>query len=153
MDFIGPFPETELSIHDWLTISWPGIEHFDKKGFTIEVDQSRTEVKFTHILLIVDYFSRFVWAFPTCGDNQDKVIHCLSWLLPITGNPIGIYVDKGHHFSSGKTQLFLSEQSILWIPSPVSAKKAIGIAEKSNDLLQCILKKVRIRRTRWPLDV
>jgi hypothetical protein len=135
MDFIGPFPLTELTTKEWLRISWPGIEHFNSQGFTIDTSALQTIKTFTHILLIVDYFSRFVWAFPTCGDTQDEVVQCLSWLLPITGNPVGVYLDKGGHFSGQKTQLFLKDQGILWIPSPVSAKKATGMAEKSNDLL------------------
>jgi hypothetical protein len=47
----------------------------------------------------------------------------------------------------------LKDQGILRIPSPVSAKKATGIAEKSNDLLQRILKKIRVSRDKWPLNV
>jgi hypothetical protein len=60
MDFIGPFPLTELTTKEWLRISWPGIEHFNNQGFTIDTSALYTNKTFTYILLIVDYFSRFV---------------------------------------------------------------------------------------------
>jgi hypothetical protein len=62
-------------------------------------------------------------------------------------------LNKGGYFSGQKTQLFLKDQGILWILSPVGAKKATGMAEKSNDLLQRILKKIRVGKDKWPPDV
>jgi hypothetical protein len=40
----------------------------------------------------------------------------------------------------------------LWIASPVAAKKATGMVEKANNLIQRVLKKERLG-TKWPLRV
>jgi hypothetical protein len=43
--------------------------------------------------MIIEYFNRFIRAFPTIGDTQDEVIRCLTWLYDTDGAPIGLYTD------------------------------------------------------------
>lgn len=156
MDFIGPFPEASCSWTEALAHSLPQFTKVKEDGFTFNTEPFHTnsaDAKFTHILLIVDYASRFVWAFPTVGDTQDEVIRCLSWLFGITGPSIAAYTDRGKHFGSSRIQDFLFEYGIIWIPSPVAAKKATGLSEKCNDLLQRILKKIAVHKHDWPLFI
>jgi transposase InsO family protein len=97
-------------------------------------------VPWRYILVIVDYFSRFVWAFLCITDDQKEVIRCLGELFEQEGIPVGFYADPGTHFGAD-TQTFAKERGALWITSPVAAKKSTGMVEKVNDILQRILKK------------
>lgn len=67
-------------------------------------------IAFTHILMIIDYFSRFVRASPTVGKDQEEVIRCLTWLTAIIGICLAAYTDEGGHFAGIKTQNFLKER-------------------------------------------
>jgi len=95
---------------------------------------------FRFILLIIDYFSRFIWAYACVSNDQDETIACLDDLFSRYGVPIAFYSDEGPHFQS-RTQDFARERGITWITSPVAAKRSTGMAEKANDLLQLVLKK------------
>ena len=149
IDFIGPFPKTVITIDEFLKASWPQVlKDFDFK--TVDYD---TSLAFTHVLLVVDYFSRFVWAFPCTADSQDEVIRCMRWLYSITGAAVGAYTDEGRHFAGEKIQEWFKTQGTIWVPSPVASKKSTGLAEKCNDLLQRILKKITIGVQNWPIEV
>jgi transposase InsO family protein len=65
----------------------------------------------------------------------------------------GIYTDAGKHFTGRKTQDWLWEYGTVWIAAPAAAKKAVGLVEKCNDLLQHILKKISTNPYDWPLFV
>lgn len=97
-------------------------------------------VPWRHILIIVDYFSRFVWAYPSHTDDQDEVIRVLTDLFEREGEPIGIYADAGPHFGA-RTQAFAQHHGVIWTASPSAAKRSTGIVEKANDLFQRVLKK------------
>ena len=162
MDFIGPFPDCDLTIDEILNQSYPHL-HLKRDRWTVITPESfesntvdaprnpRGFTTFSHVLLVVDYFTKFVYAFTTIGDNSDEVVRCLTWLFSLKGSPIAIYTDPGPHFESSKTQKFLNSFNVLWIPSPVGAKKATGMAEKCNNLLQRVMKKISQGNCQWPL--
>ncbi|KAI1002727.1 hypothetical protein K3495_g5475 [Podosphaera aphanis] len=105
--------------------------------------------RFTHILVVVDYFSRFIWAFPTTGTSSDKVIRCLAWLFHIFTVPIAGYSDN-QPFGSKAIKSFFTKKGSMWIPAPVEAHRAVGLAEKMVDLTQRVIKK---DGRPWPLIV
>ena len=97
-------------------------------------------VVWRYVLVIVDYFSRFCWAYLCVTDDQQEVIEALTDLFEKAGRPIGFYADPGPHFGE-ETQTFVRQRGMIWSTSPVAAKNATGMVEKTNDLLQRILKK------------
>jgi hypothetical protein len=97
-------------------------------------------VPWRYILAITDYFSRFVWAYLCQTDSSAEVTRCLRALFTREGIPIGLYADPGPHFGS-ETQTFVETQGALWITSPSAAKHATGAIEKTNDIMQRVLKK------------
>ncbi|RKF61916.1 putative eka-like protein, partial [Erysiphe neolycopersici] len=99
--------------------------------------------------MLVDYFSRFVWAFPCSTPDQAEAIRCLIWLFSIFGTPISIYADIGTHFTGGSMARFLQDHKVLFTPAPSGAKRATGMVEKMNDLLERILKK-QSNKSEWP---
>ncbi|KAI0994673.1 hypothetical protein K3495_g13509 [Podosphaera aphanis] len=55
-------------------------------------------VEVYYILVVVDYFSRFVWSEGTKSDNSEAVISTLEQIFLENGVPTGIYSDPGAHF-------------------------------------------------------
>lgn len=66
--------------------------------------------------------------------------------------PVSIYADIGTHFTGRSMMRFLQDYKVLFIPAPSGAKRATGMVEKSNDLLEIILKK-QSNKSDWPLFV
>ena len=73
--------------------------------------------------------------------DQAEVIRCLIWLFNIFGPPISIYADIGFHFTGRSMKQFLKDHKVMFTPARSVAKRATGTVEKSNDLLEMILKK------------
>ena len=113
IDFVGPFP------------SFPNAD---------------PNVPGKYVLVIVDYFSRFIWTYPCTTDDQKETINALEDLFNREGRPVGIYADPGPHFGKA-TQDYAKQHGVLWITSPSGAKKSTGMVEKANDLYQRVLQK------------
>ncbi|KAI1006688.1 hypothetical protein K3495_g1530 [Podosphaera aphanis] len=102
-----------------------------------------------YLLVAVDYFSRYVWAEPTRRNDSETVIKFLKTSnLDKIGAPVGMYMDPGPH-SGDKTRKFAEKEGIMWCNSPVAAKKAAGMVEKSVDLVQRVLKKISDGSRSW----
>jgi RNase H-like domain found in reverse transcriptase/Integrase zinc binding domain/Integrase core domain len=161
MDFVGPLPRTQVSVEELVKLCFPQITKLKDDNFTMKVKSQFTGSQandqgflvFTHILVVVDYFSRFIWAFPCTTDDCEEVIRCLSWLFPCVGTPVGIYTDEGVHFAGQATRDFLGTNGVMWIPSPVGAKKATGMVEMCNNLLSKVIKKDEDVPENWPFKV
>lgn len=127
MDFIGPFPNSDLTIDEILNLSYPHV-HIKRNKWTVLTPESfetnnvdvprnpRVFATFSYVLLVVDYFTKFVNAFATVGDDSDEVIRCHTWLFNLKGSPIAMYTDPSPHFESAKTQRFLTSFNVLWTP-------------------------------------
>ncbi|POS81910.1 hypothetical protein EPUL_006021, partial [Erysiphe pulchra] len=141
VDFVGPFPETILTREEAFRCSWPQLyDHLvqSENSQYQDLNGSLPEgtLRFTHCLVVVDYFSRFVWIFPVIRANCAEVVRCLSWLFGIRGCPVGLYTDPGKHFVGRELQDFLTSRNVLWIPSPTAAHKATGMVEKCIHIME-----------------
>jgi hypothetical protein len=160
MDFVGPFGSESLTSRQVAEFTWPQLYSTEsgrlRANTPLEVEledlPAETSKPFTYILVVVDYFSRFTWAFPCTAATSSETARCLQWIFQLQGPPIAIYSDEGTHFSGKVTQEFLSNWGVLWIPSPVAAKKATGMVEKVNDLHQRVMRKSKGAKP-WPLCV
>ncbi|RKF55485.1 putative eka-like protein [Erysiphe neolycopersici] len=134
IDFFGPFPETLLTKYEAFRCSWPQLHdiiiHSSRYNEFPEIPLSEGTLRFTHCLVVVDYFSPFVWIFIVVRANCAEVVRCLTWLFGIQGRPIGLYTDPGKHFKGVDLQDFLKSCDVEWIPSPTAPHKATGIFEK-----------------------
>ncbi|POS82380.1 hypothetical protein EPUL_006396, partial [Erysiphe pulchra] len=102
------------------------------------------------ILIAVDYFSRYIWTEAVERSDSDTVINFLkNAIFDKFGLPIGLYMDPGPHFGE-KTRNFAESCGTLWNNSPVAAKRAVGMIEKSVDILQRVLKKMTLDQKLWP---
>ncbi|KAI0993447.1 hypothetical protein K3495_g14737, partial [Podosphaera aphanis] len=153
MDFIGPLPDIDIDIYEARARLWPHlIDIHAQFGSTYgpfyenyqfepgQPSQPKTKFKLTHILVVIDYFSRFVWAFPCTEASSGEFIRCLNWLFNYLSAPVAVYSDN-QPFSSKEVTNFLEQMGSLFIPAPVGAHRAVGMVEKHNDLVERILKK------------
>ncbi|KAI1008127.1 hypothetical protein K3495_g117 [Podosphaera aphanis] len=155
MDFIGPLPEANLNLEDTIKACYPQLNKFDVHFDSNEQPLSwgfSGKSKLPHMFMVVDYFSRFVWAFSCSTPDQAEAIRCLSWLFSIFGSPISIYAGIGSHFVGRSMANYLQEQNDVFIPAPSGAKGATRMVEKLNDLLEIILKK-QSHKPDWHLFV
>lgn len=88
-------------------------------------------IKTFYILVVVDYFSRFMWSKAIVTDNSDSVISFLENIFVEHGIPVDIYADSGAHFGKA-TQKFAELHGIVWYTSPVSAKKSYRQGRKGS---------------------
>lgn len=112
IEFIGPFPPSMLE-----------------------------NVKCSHILLAIDYFSRYIWAFPCKGDTGAEVVRCLPSIFGKFGVPVGFYSDLGAHFEKA-TKDYVVGPGAVWVKSPVAARIATGMIETAVQIIQQILGKI-----------
>lgn len=135
IDFIGPLPATDLTAKELVKLNWPTIAKYDDEDYLLDFDEGfyvsedRKGLTISYILVIVDYFSRFIEAFATIGNTSYEVIRCLKWKFSRGGSPVGFYGDEGTHFTGHITKEFLRKNRVIWISTPSGAKKAIGMVE------------------------
>ncbi|KAI1003106.1 hypothetical protein K3495_g5103 [Podosphaera aphanis] len=162
MDFIGSLPDVDLDVHQARVRLWPQLSdvynqlkyaygpQFENYSFEVEQPpQPSIKFKFSHVLVVIDYFSRFVWAFPCIGASSSKVIRCLTWLFNQVSAPVATYSDN-QPFGSKAVQNFLENLGVIPIPAPVGAHRSVGIVEKHNDLIERVLEK---GCGVWPLEL
>ncbi|POS83424.1 hypothetical protein EPUL_004130, partial [Erysiphe pulchra] len=102
------------------------------------------------ILIAVDYFSRYIWTEAVERSDSDTIINFLkNAIFDKFGLPIDLYVDPGPHFGE-RTRNSAESCGTLWNNSPVAAKRAVGMIEKSVDILQKVLKKMTPDPKLWP---
>ncbi|KAI0992147.1 hypothetical protein K3495_g16039, partial [Podosphaera aphanis] len=162
MDFIGPFPKCPVGADEARKLLWPHItdvfsrfkeaygDRFENFDFNIpEATQPNNQIHFTHALIVIDYFSRFVWAFPTTSTTSSEVIRCLTWLFGIFDAPIVVYSDR-QPFASKEMKTFFKRHGTVHVSAPVASHRSVGMVEKAADLLQRVLKK---GYGYWPFEV
>ncbi len=173
MDFIGPLLLYKVTIKNVIKVLFLSLYNIKKSyintkraldqnnsvlprneldGFNIKFpDRYNSKVAYTYILLIVDYFNRFIQAFPTISDSLEEVIRCLTWIYNIKGPPVIVYTNLGSYFLLKRSQAFIKGRGVLFIPAPIKAKKATSIAEKYNYLLETIIELSLDSKKSWPL--
>ncbi|RKF72580.1 hypothetical protein GcC1_093020, partial [Golovinomyces cichoracearum] len=97
----------------------------------------------------INYFARFVWAFPTTSTTTEEVIRYLTWLFGGFDAPIAVYSDR-KPFASAEMKAFLKTFDTIHIAASIASHRSVGIAEKASDLFQQVLKK---RYGNWPSEI
>lgn len=57
----------------------------------------------SYVLIVFDYFLRFVWAHPSASADQAAVYNFwMGTLAPTYGFPQALYIDNGSHFAGSE---------------------------------------------------
>lgn len=117
MDFVGHLDSAKLTLKEAISLMWPTLSEMDIKDFAFPADfDTKFQVRiFTHLLVIVDYFTSFAHTFPVLGATASETIRCLTWLFDHEGAPVAIYSDIGTHFTGNETQNFLRKRGTLFL--------------------------------------
>ncbi|RKF55339.1 putative eka-like protein [Golovinomyces cichoracearum] len=158
MDFIGPFPKIPIGTDEARKLLWPHLtdvfsrykevfgDIFEKFDFRLpESTQADNEFHFTHILLVIDYFSRFAWAFPTTSTTSAEMISFLSWLFDVFQAPIAVYSDR-QPFASSDMKSFFKAHGTMHISALVAAHRSgywqFEITHAVKAINNCIIEKL-----------
>ena len=96
-----------------------------------------------YVLLVVDYFSRFVWAKAYISANQEAVHDFwIDTLVSIFGFPGDLYTDNGSHFIGSETVSLFESHGTHVSQAPISHPSSVGLIERN---VQIVLAQIR----RW----
>jgi hypothetical protein len=95
-----------------------------------------------YILIAVDYFSRFIWAFPYRGCTMAEVANMLvNHLTPIFGWPKAIYSHNGSHFTGEEIKELFEMQGVTHYTAPITHPSSVGLVERNVQLMMSQLRK------------
>ncbi|KAM0793640.1 hypothetical protein ACM66B_001072 [Microbotryomycetes sp. NB124-2] len=94
------------------------------------------------VLVIIDYFTRYVWAykFTTAGTGK-TTIKALTDLFRVFGQPKVLMSDNGSHFANKEVDAFCADCAIVVAKTPPYSPHTNGAVEGANGLLINALKK------------
>ena len=84
-----------------------------------------------YMLLMVDYFTRFIWAKAYRDYTKVKVIYIYyDYLTLIFGWPEGCYSDNSSHFANTEVQAIFLEHGVSHFTGPISYPLSTGLLER-----------------------
>ena len=108
-----------------------------------------------YLLVIIDEFSRFPFAFPTKDMTSETVKSCLTNLFSVFGLPSSVHSDRGTQFMSNDLRNFLVAQGISQTRTSPYNPKGNGQCERENatiwKAIQLALKTRGLPESQWEL--
>jgi hypothetical protein len=131
------------------------LEPFDVWGFNFMGPFLASRTKHTHILVAVDYVTKWVEAIPTkSADHATSIKMLKDIIFPRFGVPRFLITDGGSHFLHGVLRKTLAKYDVNHrVASPYHPQTS-GQVELSNREIKLILEKtVNKSRSDWPLKI
>lgn len=88
-----------------------------------------------YILLIVDYFSRYLFAHATTRSTGAAVVELVGRIAKIFGWPLAFYVDNGSHFVKGEFPGLLAKMGTILLTAPITNPRSVGLSERYVQLI------------------
>ena len=100
-----------------------------------------------YVLLVVDFFSRFVWARAYQQHTSYKTIDLIrEHITPVFRWPEGLYTDNGSHFVNHNLKAVLLEHGVSYFTGPISHPSSTGLLERTVQEILAQLSKKYIKR-------
>jgi len=91
---------------------------------------------YVYILIIVDYFSCFLWAIGVQRADQVSTIKALlEHVFPVVGWPLTVYSDNGSPFTGALISKMWEDHGVLHFPSAISHPQSVGLSERHVQML------------------
>nr|UKS89475.1 polyprotein [Bovine retrovirus CH15] len=103
-------------------------------------------LKYVHV--VIDTYSRFIWATPQGGETVKHVIAHLLESFAVLGVPQTIKTDNGPAYSSNKFKRFLTQYKIHHITGIEYNPQGQAIIERAHGTLKLYIKKLKKRGER-----
>lgn len=95
-----------------------------------------SNTKNRYLLVIVDEYSRYPFAFPCSDITEDTVIQCLLQLFSLFGTPGSVHSDKGSQFLGRKVWHFLLKNGVAKTRTCPYRPQGNGQCERINGTVQ-----------------
>jgi len=104
-----------------------------------------------YIIIMVDYFSRYLFAKAVKGPTVEAAWDLLLTAMNHLGNPVAVYTDNGSHFTGEAFQNELAIRGIKHFPVPMTHPQSVGLSERYVQLLMKTVKRFSFQagRHRW----
>ena len=91
---------------------------------------------YVYILIVIDYFSRFLWGIGVHKADQVSTIKALlNHVIPVVGWPLTVYTDNGGHFTGALIAKMWTDHGVMHFPSAVSHPQSVGLSERYVQML------------------
>ncbi|XP_018578126.1 uncharacterized protein LOC108916376 [Anoplophora glabripennis] len=114
------------------------LDPYEKKAIpldTVHIDHIGPYVKSvkqnSYLLVVVDAFTKYMWAKPTKTLSSAETIEKLRWLFGEFGYPRRIF-DRGLAFTNRAFANFVGDRGIKHVENAIGASQANGQAERAN---------------------
>lgn len=88
-------------------------------------------IGWSYLLVVVDYFSRFVCARGYESANQEAVHDFwLNFFVLVFGFPFCIFHDNGSHFTGAEIIAFFKDHGTMQFQAPISHPSSVGLVER-----------------------
>ena len=89
-----------------------------------------------YILVVIDYFSRFLWARGMLKADQLSTMKALlDHVFPIVGWPLTVYTDSGTHFTGAMITKMWKDHGVIYFSSVISYPQSVGLSEHYVQIL------------------
>ena len=90
----------------------------------------------TYILVVIDYFSRFLFAVGLSrADQRSTMSALLEKVIPVVGWPMTVYTDNGPHFTGQLIRKMWEDHGVTHFPAAVSHPQSVGLSERYVQML------------------
>ena len=93
-----------------------------------------------YILIVVDYFSRYLFAHATQQNTGAAVVEFWNKICKFFGWPLALYVDNGAHFVKGELPKVCSREGVKLFNAPITNPRSVGLAERYVQLVLASLR-------------
>lgn len=107
-----------------------------------------------YVLIVIDYFSRFVWAAPTLAADSASVIRIFEMnIAPVFGWPCNCFSDNRAHFTSAALRQVFDKHSVNHVFAPVSHPTSVGMVKRAVQMVLALVRRAvssdRNRALEW----
>lgn len=109
-----------------------------------------------YILVLIDYFSQFIWAVPVQQADTPTVIHVFKTHIGLVfGWPHNIFSDNGSHFTSNLLVAVFQEQGVFHVTAPTTHPQSVSMIERAVQMALSLLRRAcavdRSRIAAWSI--
>ena len=96
-----------------------------------------------YILLVVDYFSRFLFGAPLQKADQLSTMQVIvERIVPVVGWPKSVYSDNGTHFTGAAIKKMWEDHGVQHFTAAVSHPQSVGLSER---YVQMTMGRIRLK--------
>ena len=85
-----------------------------------------------YILVVIDCYSKYIWAFPLKSKHTKNIIECLQKIFRLFSPPKILQSENGKEFKNTEMEAFCDENNVFLVHGRPSKPTTQGQVERSN---------------------